>query len=45
MIEPGDVFKVLAKNRLEAGFMASAAAVDSELFLRTKTRRYRVEQR
>jgi len=43
VIEPGDTFKVLAKNELESGFMASPAVVGSGLILRTKTHLYRIE--
>jgi len=44
VVEPGDTFKVLSKNTLETGFMASAAVVGKALVLRTKTHLYRVEQ-
>jgi outer membrane protein assembly factor BamB len=36
-------FEVLATNKLESGFMASAAVVGKTLFLRTKTHLYRIE--
>jgi outer membrane protein assembly factor BamB len=44
VVEPGDTFKVLSKNTLESGFMASAAVTGKALILRTKTHLYRVEQ-
>ncbi len=44
VIEPGRRCKVLAVNRLDAGFMASPAVVGRALFLRTKTHLYRIEQ-
>ena len=44
VIEVGDSFKVLATNKLESGFMASAAVAGKALVLRTKTHLYRVEQ-
>jgi outer membrane protein assembly factor BamB len=37
-------FKVLAENHLPAGFMASPAAVDNELYLRTRTHLYRIQE-
>lgn len=37
-------FKVLATNKLEAGFMASPAVAGKSLFLRTKAALYRIEQ-
>ena len=37
-------FKELAKNQLEAGFMASPAVVGKSLILRTKTHLYRIEK-
>ena len=36
-------FKVLAKNKLDAGFMASAAIHDNAWILRTKTHLYRIQ--
>lgn len=50
--EEGDVpviaatreFKLLAKNKLADGFMASPAVAGDALFLRTKTHLYRVEE-
>jgi len=44
VIEPGDTFKVLAKNTLEDGFMASAAVAGKALILRTKKNLYRIEK-
>ena len=43
VIEPGDSLKVLAKNSLADGFMASPAIAGNAFFLRTKTRLYRIE--
>lgn len=43
VIEPGRALKVLARNTLEAGFMASPAASGRALYLRTRTHLYRVE--
>ena len=39
----GKEFKVIGKNSLGDGFMASPAAVDGALFLRSKSKLYRVE--
>ncbi|MCY3018406.1 MAG: PQQ-binding-like beta-propeller repeat protein [Planctomycetota bacterium] len=44
VIEPGDTFKVLAKNTLESGCMASAAVAGKALIVRTKKALYRLEQ-
>ncbi len=44
VIEPGRKFKELAKNTLDDGFMASPAAADGALFLRTKSNLYRIEE-
>ena len=44
VIEAARQFKVLAVNRLDAGFMASPAVVGKALILRTKTHLYRIEQ-
>jgi outer membrane protein assembly factor BamB len=43
VLKPGRTFEVLATNKLDAGFMASPAADDKALYLRTKTHLYRVE--
>lgn len=43
VIEPGDAFKLLAKNQLDSGFMASPAIVGNAFVLRTKTHLYRIE--
>ena len=43
VIEAGRSFKQLAKNPLDAGIMASPAAIDSALILRTRTHLYRLE--
>ena len=42
VIEAGPAFKVLAENQLGDGFMASPAAADGALFLRSRTRLYRI---
>lgn len=44
VIEAGRLFKVLATNQLDAGFMASPAISGKALFLRTKTHLYRIEE-
>ena len=41
----GKEFKVIARNRLGDGLMASPAVADQALFLRSKTKLYRVEAR
>jgi outer membrane protein assembly factor BamB len=43
VVEAGRTFKQLAKNKLDAGFMASPAAIDGALILRTRTHLYRIE--
>jgi outer membrane protein assembly factor BamB len=43
VFEPGPELKVLATNSLPDGFMASPAVVANSLFLRTRTRMYRVD--
>ena len=43
-LAPGRAFKLLAENKLDAGFMASPAVSGKALFLRTKTHLYRVEE-
>jgi outer membrane protein assembly factor BamB len=43
VIQPGRELKVLARNKLDAGFMASPAVSGKSLYLRTKTSLYRVE--
>jgi outer membrane protein assembly factor BamB len=45
VLEPGRSPKVVATNRLDAGCMASPAAVGKSLFLRTKTHLYCLEQK
>jgi outer membrane protein assembly factor BamB len=42
VIEAGPVFKVLAQNQLGDGFLASPAAADGALFLRSRTHLYRI---
>jgi outer membrane protein assembly factor BamB len=44
IIAPGRELKVLAENRLEEGFMASAAPVGKALILRTRSALYRIEE-
>ncbi|HUY89963.1 MAG TPA: PQQ-binding-like beta-propeller repeat protein [Pirellulales bacterium] len=43
VIEAGRSYRQLAKNELDAGIMASPAAIDSALFVRTRTHLYRLE--
>jgi outer membrane protein assembly factor BamB len=43
VLEAGRQFKVLAENRLDDGFMASAAVAGRALFVRTRTHLYRIE--
>jgi outer membrane protein assembly factor BamB len=43
IIQPGREYKELAKNTLDDGFMASPAAANGALFLRTKSNLYRIE--
>lgn len=42
VIEPGREFKLLAKNKLDGGFMATPAPIGNSLILRTRTHLYRV---
>jgi len=42
VIAPGQVFKKLAENKLNGGFMASPAVDGNSLILRTKTHIYRI---
>lgn len=44
IVEPGDTFKKVADNTLDAGCMASPAVVGKALIVRTKTHLYRIEQ-
>ncbi len=44
VIEAGRVFKVLAANKLDGGFMASPAVAGRALFVRSKTHLYRLEK-
>jgi outer membrane protein assembly factor BamB len=44
VLEPGREGKILSRNRLEAGCMASPAAVGKALYVRTKTHLYRIEK-
>lgn len=43
VLQAGDEFKELAKNPLDADFMASPAAAGKSLFLRSTTHLYRIE--
>ena len=43
VLKPGPQFQVLAKNELPGKIMASPAAVDSALFIRTDAALYRIE--
>jgi outer membrane protein assembly factor BamB len=45
VIEPGKKFKLLGTNALDAGCMASPAAVGKSLFLRTRTHLYCIEEK
>lgn len=45
VIAPGKQFRKLADNKLEGQVMASPAAVDGALFIRTDQALYRIEQR
>jgi outer membrane protein assembly factor BamB len=44
VIAAGREFKVLAENKLDAGFMASAAIAGKALYVRSKTHLYRLEK-
>ncbi|MCY3778007.1 MAG: PQQ-binding-like beta-propeller repeat protein, partial [Candidatus Aminicenantes bacterium] len=44
IIQPGDALEILARNKLDDGFMASPAVSDGALFLRTKTHLYRIQE-
>jgi outer membrane protein assembly factor BamB len=43
VIAPGRSYQQRARNRLDAGMMASPIALDQALYLRTKTHLYRIE--
>jgi len=45
VIQPGKEFKLLAKNELPGAIMATPAAVDSALYVRTEKALFRLEQR
>lgn len=45
VVAAGKEFKVIAKNTLGDGFMASPAVADKALFIRSKSKLYRVESR
>lgn len=44
VLEAGRIFKVIAKNKLDGGFMASPAVAGSSLILRTKSHLYRISK-
>ena len=44
IIQPGDTLEVLARNKLDDGFMASPAVAAGALFLRTTTHLYRIQE-
>ena len=44
VISAGKVFKILARNKLNAGSMASPAVVGDAMLIRTKTHLYRIEK-
>jgi outer membrane protein assembly factor BamB len=44
VLRPGRTFRVVERNRLDSGFMASPAAVGGALYLRSKTHMYRIER-
>jgi outer membrane protein assembly factor BamB len=43
VLKAGHTFEVLARNKLDAGCMASPAIADGALFLRTRTHLYRIQ--
>lgn len=45
VFKPGTEFEIVAENELPDGFMASPAASDGALYLRTRTALYRVENK
>ena len=44
IIQPGDTLEILARNKLDDGFMASPAVAAGALFLRTTTHLYRIQE-
>jgi outer membrane protein assembly factor BamB len=44
VIAPGRKYRELARNQLDAGFMASPVALGKALYLRSKTHLYRIEE-
>ena len=44
LFKPARKFEVMATNKLDAGFMASAAVAGKALILRTRTHLYRIEE-
>ena len=45
IVEPGRQYKQLGLNTLPDGIMAGPVAVDNQLYLRTKTQLYRIQQK
>ena len=45
VIRPGRSFDLVAENMLDEGALASPAAVDGALFIRTRTHLYRIEEK
>jgi outer membrane protein assembly factor BamB len=45
VLEPGRVFKQVAENRLDEGFLASPAIAGKAFYLRTRTHLYRIEEK
>jgi outer membrane protein assembly factor BamB len=45
VIRPGRSFELVAENMLDEGALASPAAVDGALFIRTRTHLYRIEEK
>jgi outer membrane protein assembly factor BamB len=43
VLAPGPTYQVLAKNKLDAGCLASPAVADDALFVRTRTHLYRIQ--
>ena len=44
IIQPGEALEILARNKLDDGFMASPAVAGGALFLRTTTHLYRIQE-
>ncbi len=45
VVKPGRVFKQVAENRLDEGFLASPAIAGKAFYLRTRTHLYRIEEK